>query len=118
MGLSTGNVITITGIIIHIVITFVAVAFFMGTYKQKILNLEKGINEIKEQIKGILSQRSKLTIKIAKFEEWRNVTTNKSPLHVSDYGEKMLDDCGFMKIFEEIKDELIQEIEKQKPKNK
>ena len=94
--------------------------FFMnvGKYKEKIVNLEKQMPKI-----------DRLNEKIIRFEEWkkntqkdidkqRGVFESKSPLALTDYGEKLLKDSGFMEVFERIKNELVHELEQRNPKNK
>lgn len=82
-------------------------AFKIGIYKEKFDNLEKA--KLPEKVNAHET-------KLAVLDEFKNNTTKtldrtlfkaKSPLSLTDEGQKLLNDSGFKNIFENVKDELI-----------
>ncbi len=99
--------------------TWGIIAFKLGIYKEKIDNWEKA--KLPEKVN---SHETKLAI----FDEFKNSTTkildsklfqSKSPLSLTEEGIRLLNDSGFMPIFEKVKDDLIKRFfEEINPKTK
>ena len=89
-----------------------------GVNQEKISTLEKQLQSFKEeinkQINKVLMKIEELTEKVIKLEAFES----KSPLVLSDYGKKLYKESGLMTFFEEIKEELIEELEKKSPKTR
>ena len=101
-----------TGIIV------VIMAFLAGRYKEKFSTLTNELTDVKKDIKELLTKLDKFANRITKLETWRELTDVKSPLKLSERGKEILEKSGFMKLYKEIKNELISLLELKKPTTK
>lgn len=102
----------------------VLIAFFsawavLAKYREKIDQLEKREEKVQEKIENLRSDTDTLLAKVGSLEraidDLSKLAQSHSPLALTEAGEALVKDSGFMKIFDVIKDELVEKLESQSP---
>ena len=85
------------------------------------------IDKSAESIETIETQINEFSKTLAKLEEFKistqkfidnKIYQSQSPLSLTEFGEKLIKDSGFRRIFDKEKDVLVAELEKKQPKTK
>lgn len=96
----------------------VCTAFFtIGKYKEKVDNLKTDHDKHDGKITDMKSELDRLLefkVNVQKFVD-SNIYKNQSPLSLTEYGQKLVDDSGFKEVFENTKDDLVTMLEQQNP---
>jgi hypothetical protein len=117
---TTTIIINIIGVIISFCIALITVTLNMGKYKEKVDHLEKEKITQNGKIDLLISDVAKLNefkLSTTKFIDSKIYTSN-SPLSLTDYGKKIINETGFVNIFDDVKDNLVEKLEEKKPANK
>ena len=102
---------------LSLVTALVTTAVVLGRYREKVAKLEKDRDRLLDKVDGIRED-------LAGFREWKvyatkfiddKIYTSKSPLSLTDFGKRLLEENGFWPIFEERKDDLVSKLEKMNP---
>jgi hypothetical protein len=124
----SGNTIGIIQILVPIVLSLITGFGVVALYKGKVDRLEKDVEKLEKKVDAT---RTDCEAKIAmlrtdsdqllefktqaqKFID-KNIYKDQSPLSLTEFGQQMVDDSGFKEIFEQVKDNLVEMLEEQKP---
>lgn len=92
----------------------------IGQYKEKVDNLEKEKEKLCTKHDAIRSDVDKLLefkVTAQKFIDNKIYQTN-SPLSLTEFGIKLVDESGFKNVFDSAKDDLVKKLEEKTPKSK
>ena len=98
---------------ITLVVNLFVYVFAIGQYKNKVDTLEKDRDDTRKKAEDMKSELDKLLefkVYAQKFIDSK-IYESKSPLTLTEYGQKLVDDSGFNEIFEEVKDDIVQKLE-------
>lgn len=102
------------------VVSAIATSFLtLGKYKEKVDQLEKREEKHLDRTNKLCEDIASLKTTVAALQ--RSVDKNAgiadahSPLALTEKGQKLVEDSGFMKIFNVIKDDLVEQLEKEEP---
>ncbi len=96
------------------ILTYIVVLKVM---EEKVRRMEDDVKELKEQknlMKTELDKLSEFKVSAQKFIDSK-LYTAQSPLNLSDFGKQLVKDSGFLKIFENVKDDLVSKLEGLQP---
>lgn len=125
---SSGNTIGVIQILIPIILSLITGFGVVALYKGKVDRLEKDTEKLEKKVE---STRKDCEAKIAvlrtdvdqllefktqaqKFID-KQIYKDQSPLSLTELGQQLVDDSGFKEIFEQVKDNLVEMLEEQKP---
>lgn len=93
----------------------------MGKYREKIDRLEKDVEKITTKAEALRSDVDKMTIAVGSLEKnidkLSGYSQSHSPISLTEKGQKVIDDSGFSQIFENIKEDLLNDLENQNPRS-
>ena len=92
----------------------------VGRYKQKVDDLVEDKKESSKKIECLRTDTDTLKefrVNAQKFID-KTLYESKSPLELSPHGKKIVDESGFRKIFDGIKDDLVKQLEQKEPATK
>lgn len=98
----------------------VATSFLtLGKYKEKVDQLEKKHDKISDKVDALRSDTDKMISSVVSLEKSIDKLTDiaqaHSPITLTKKGEKLVEDSGFNKIFEEAKESLVKDLHKMQP---
>lgn len=103
--------------IISVVLALLAAWAVLAKYQQKVDDAKEDIKDLKAAnatMKTELDKLSEFKVSAQKFIDSK-LYTAQSPLNLSDFGKQLVKDSGFLKIFEDVKDDLVSKLEKLRP---
>jgi len=110
----------IVNLIISAIVAFLAVSFRIGKYQEKVDSLKEDKDKHSKKIdtlKTDVDQLLEFKVQTQKFIDNKLFQSN-SPLTLTPLGEKLVKESGFKVIFGNVKDDLLNKLEKQNPKTK
>ncbi|MDO4987245.1 MAG: hypothetical protein Q4E46_02965 [Candidatus Saccharibacteria bacterium] len=109
----------IVSIIISVAAAIATSFLTLGKYKEKVDQLEKRgekdgnkINDVEKAVVELKTMISSLEKNIDRID---GVAQSHSPLSLTEKGKKLIKDSGLLDIFDKIKDDLVKDLEKEKP---
>ena len=100
----------------------VAASFLtMGKYKEKVDRLEKDVEKLTAKAETVRSDVDKMITAVGSLEKnidkLSGFSQSHSPISLTEKGQKVIDDSGFSQIFENVKEDLLKDLEKQNPRS-
>lgn len=91
----------------------------LAKYREKVDQLEKREEKTQDKMDALRSDVDKLLTKVGSIEKdidsISSLAQAHSPLALTEAGESLVEESGFMAIFNVIKDELVEKLENDKP---
>ena len=98
-------------------ITIITLLVGLGKYKQKVDTHEKSIVTLESEMKGFSKQISKIEGGLERDRAYSGIVKAKSPLSLTEKGERILNEGGGKNYIDNNKDSLLLEIRKANPKS-
>jgi hypothetical protein len=111
------TLIFVINLIVSAIVAVLSVAFLIGKYKEKVDNLEKEKDKNGTKVDDLRSETDKLLefkVNAQKFMDSK-IYQSGSPLKLTDFGQKLVEESGFVTIFGEVRDDLVMKLEEKKP---
>jgi len=117
-------IVSIIGIIITVIISIITALITAGLntgkYKEKVDHLEKEKTLQNTKIDSITREVDRLIEFKANAQKFMdsNIYKSNSPLSLTEYGQKIIDESGFVALFDSEKDALVAKLEEKAPATK
>jgi uncharacterized protein YihD (DUF1040 family) len=97
----------------------IVVLIKMAKYQQKVDDLKEDMKEAIKKIDALRTDADTLKEFRSNAQKFidKNLYESKSPLQLSEFGKKIVEESGFARIFSECKDDLVQKLKQKDPKN-
>jgi hypothetical protein len=110
-------VVLIVNLIVSAAVGAGTAIFTIGQYKSKVDRMEKDFEKMidrKEVLRTDVDKLLEFKIQAQKFMD-RNIYKDQSPLSLTEFGQKLVDESGLGGIFEGVKDDLVEKLEELDP---
>jgi uncharacterized protein YihD (DUF1040 family) len=115
--MDTEYIVLIINLIVSAFAGALAAVFTIGQYKNKIDRLERDIDKMTDKKDGLRTDVDRLLefkIQAQKFID-QAIYKDQSPLSLTDFGEKLVNESGLRAIFDDVKDDLVAMLEEMEP---
>jgi len=113
-------IIMIIGIVVSILSAIITVCLMSGRYQEKVDSLKETAKEQNTKLENLRTDVDKLQefkLSTQKYIDSKIYTSN-SPLSLTEYGHKIINESGFNTIFATTKDDLVKKLEIKAPHTK
>jgi len=115
--MDSNYVVLIVNIIISAVVGMGTALFTVGQYKNKVDRMERDFEKLadkKEKLRTDVDKLLEFKTQAQKFID-RSIYKDQSPLSLTDFGEKLVNESGLHDIFNDVKDDLVEMLEEMEP---
>ncbi|HET6747563.1 MAG TPA: hypothetical protein VFH06_05650 [Candidatus Saccharimonadales bacterium] len=115
--MDSNYVVLIVNIIISALVGMGTALFTVGQYKNKVDRMERDFEKLadkKETLRTDVDKLLEFKTQAQKFID-RSIYKDQSPLSLTDFGEKLVNESGLKEVFDDVKDDLVEMLEEMEP---
>jgi uncharacterized protein YihD (DUF1040 family) len=115
--MDSNYIVLIVNIIISAVVGMGTALFTVGQYKNKVDRMERDFEKLadkKETLRTDVDKLLEFKTQAQKFID-RSIYKDQSPLSLTDFGEKLVNESGLGDVFDDVKDDLVEMLEEMEP---
>jgi len=115
--MDSNYVVLIVNLVVSAMVGAGTALFTIGQYKSKVDRMERDLEKMadrKETLRTDVDKLLEFKIQAQKFMD-RTIYKDQSPLSLTEFGEKLIKESGLKKIFEDVKDDLVEKLEEMDP---
>jgi len=116
-GMDSNYIVLIVNLVVSAVVGAGTALFTIGQYKNKVDRMERDLEKMadrKETLRTDVDKLLEFKIQAQKFMD-RNIYKDQSPLSLTEFGQKLVNESGLHDIFEDVKDDLVEKLEEMDP---